>query len=96
MSLLVLGAAVPTTLDGPFTPATAPLNDRVFRGHAVDLPDSDPRVQRSVRGWEPEQVSVSLSAAADSVWISWITGLLLPLFVFAYSVARKPYVFMSV
>ncbi|OAY80435.1 Purple acid phosphatase 15 [Ananas comosus] len=74
MSLLVLGAAVPTTLDGPFPPATAPLNDGVFRGHAVDLPDSDPRVKRRVRGWEPEQVSVSLSAAADSVWISWITG----------------------
>lgn len=79
VSLLVLGTAgggdgIPTTLDGPFEPVTVPLRDGAFRGHAVDLPDSDPRVQRRVKGWEPEQISVSLSATEDSVWISWITG----------------------
>ncbi|XP_015086743.1 purple acid phosphatase 15 isoform X2 [Solanum pennellii] len=62
-----------TTLDGPFKPVTVPL-DQSFRGHAVDLPDTDPRVQRTVKGFEPEQISVSLSATYDSVWISWITG----------------------
>ncbi|KAG1330882.1 putative Purple acid phosphatase 15 [Cocos nucifera] len=80
ISLMVLGTAtaagdgIPTTLDGPFEPVTVPLSDEAFRGHAVDLPDSDPRVQRRVKGWEPEQISVSLSATEDSVWISWIAG----------------------
>ncbi|MFQ6628103.1 hypothetical protein Gotur_006860 [Gossypium turneri] len=70
----VNGAAIPSTVDGPFKPVTVPL-DKSFRGHAVDLPDNDPRVQRIVTGWEPEQIFVSLSSTHDSVWISWITGL---------------------
>ncbi|KAK1294101.1 Purple acid phosphatase 15 [Acorus calamus] len=65
---------VPTTLDGPFEPVTVPLPDDVFRGHAVDLPPTDARVRRNVVGFEPEQVSVSLSAESDSVWVSWVTG----------------------
>ncbi|XP_072965236.1 purple acid phosphatase 15 [Typha angustifolia] len=64
---------IPTTLDEPFKPVTVPL-DKSFRGHAVDLPDVDPRVQRTVNGWEPEQIVVSLSSTEDSVWISWVTG----------------------
>lgn len=64
---------ISTTLDGPFEPITAPFDVRL-RGHAVDLPDSDPRVIRLVNGFEPEQISVSLSANYDSVWISWVTG----------------------
>lgn len=64
---------IPTTLEGPFKPLSVPLDDK-FRGNAVDLPDTDPRVQRAVRGFEPEQISVSLSSTYDSVWISWITG----------------------
>ncbi|XP_062109193.1 purple acid phosphatase 15-like [Humulus lupulus] len=67
------GGTIPTTLDGPFKPITVGL-DKSFRGHAVDLPESDPRVQRLVRGFEPEQISVSLSSSYHSVWISWITG----------------------
>ncbi|KDP39361.1 hypothetical protein JCGZ_01118 [Jatropha curcas] len=62
-----------TTLQGPFKPVTIPL-DKSCRGNAVDLPDTDPRVQRKALGFEPEQISVSLSATHDSVWISWITG----------------------
>lgn len=78
--LIVLGIVpakgeIPTTLDGPFKPVTVPLDDK-FRGRATDLPDTDPRVQRTVTGYEPEQISVSLSSASDSVWISWITGIL--------------------
>nr|XP_043625002.1 purple acid phosphatase 15 [Erigeron canadensis] len=76
VSLLYLGFTfgdIPTTLDGPFTPVTVPL-DESFRGHAVDLPSDDPRVRRIVKGFEPEQISISLSSNYDSVWISWITG----------------------
>ncbi|ONK56204.1 uncharacterized protein A4U43_C10F5200 [Asparagus officinalis] len=62
---------IPTTLDGPFKPVTV---NAGFRGKAADLPDSDPRVRRRVNGFEPEQISVSLSATEDSVYISWITG----------------------
>lgn len=69
------GRRIPTTLDGPFVPVTVPIYGRVTPRNAVDLPDSDPRVQRRVTGWEPEQISLSLSATEDSVWISWITGL---------------------
>ncbi|KAK8565184.1 hypothetical protein V6N13_020311 [Hibiscus sabdariffa] len=64
---------IPSTLDGPFEPVTAPY-DVSLRGSAVDLPDTDPRVRRRVKGFEPEQISVSLSVNYDSVWISWITG----------------------
>lgn len=67
------GINIPSTLDGPFKPVTVPF-DSSLRGGTLDLPDSDPRVQRRVKGFEPEQISVSLSAHYDSVWISWITG----------------------
>lgn len=68
------GEGVLSTLDGPFKPVTVPL-DNSSRGKAVDLSDTDPVVQRVVEGFEPEQISLSLSATYDSVWISWITGL---------------------
>ncbi|KAJ1404585.1 Purple acid phosphatase-like, N-terminal [Sesbania bispinosa] len=73
LSPVSVHGGVPTTLDGPFKPVTIPL-DQSFRGNAVDLPDTDPLVRRTVEGFEPEQISVSLSASHDSVWISWITG----------------------
>ncbi|XP_073013025.1 purple acid phosphatase 15-like isoform X3 [Typha latifolia] len=68
------GGRIPTTLDGPFEPVTSPLDGAGFRGLAVDLPDLDPRVRRWAVGFEPEQISVSLSSTEDSVWISWVTG----------------------
>ncbi|XP_072950417.1 purple acid phosphatase 15-like isoform X1 [Typha angustifolia] len=68
------GGKIPTTLDGPFEPVTSPLDGAGFRGLAVDLPDFDPRVRRWAVGFEPEQISVSLSSTEDSVWISWVTG----------------------
>jgi acid phosphatase type 7 len=82
LSLILLeealsGSAIPTTLDGPFEPVTSPLDQIKFRGLAVDLPKTDRRVRHQVKGFEPEQISVSLSATEDSVWISWITGCLL-------------------
>ncbi|CAD6334979.1 unnamed protein product [Miscanthus lutarioriparius] len=60
-----------STLSGPSPPVSVPVGDR---SHAVDLPDTDPRVQRRVTGWAPEQVAVALSAAPTSAWVSWITG----------------------
>ncbi|VAI20479.1 purple acid phosphatase 15 [Triticum aestivum] len=76
--LLLLAAAVAaaaepaSTLTGPSRPVTVAL--RKDRGHAVDLPDTDPRVQRRATGWAPEQITVALSAAPTSAWVSWITG----------------------
>ncbi|KAK8948481.1 Purple acid phosphatase 15 [Platanthera zijinensis] len=67
-------SSIPTTLDGPFTPVSVNLEDEGFRGNAVDLPETDPRVVRRVKGFEPEQISVSLSVSADAVWISWVSG----------------------
>lgn len=65
--------AIPSTLDGPFEPVTVPF-DEGLRGHAVDLPSTDPRVVRRAKGFEPEQISLSLSSSYDSIWVSWITG----------------------
>ncbi|KAF8394095.1 hypothetical protein HHK36_020300 [Tetracentron sinense] len=73
VNCVVVHGEIPTTLEGPFKPVTVPFDDG-FRGNAVDLPDTDPRVRRRVKGLEPEQISVTLSATYDSVWISWITG----------------------
>ncbi|XP_073281301.1 purple acid phosphatase 15-like isoform X1 [Primulina huaijiensis] len=73
LNLFRVFGEIPTTLQGPFKPVTVPL-DESFRGHAIDLPDTDPRVKRDVKGLEPEQISVSLSSSHDSIWISWITG----------------------
>lgn len=61
------------TLDGPFELVTIPF-DVSLRGNAVNLPDTVPQVRRRVREFEPKQISKSLSATHDSVWISWITG----------------------
>lgn len=72
---------IPSTLDGPFTPVTVPY-DTSLRGKAVDIPDTDPRVCRRVKGFQPEQISLSLSTSFDSVWISWITGSLSFPFIF--------------
>ncbi|KAJ0052452.1 hypothetical protein Pint_01543 [Pistacia integerrima] len=46
----------------------------VYAGKRLIFQKSDPRLRRRVKGFEPEQISVSLSTSYDSVWISWITG----------------------
>jgi hypothetical protein len=69
--IAAVSAEPASTLSGPARPVTVPLGDR---GNAVDLPDTDPRVQRRVTGWAPEQVAVALSAEPTSAWVSWITG----------------------
>lgn len=64
---------IPTTLEGPFKPVTAPL-DNSFHKKGIDLPHTDTRFRRPDLPFRPEQISVSLSSDYDSVWISWITG----------------------
>lgn len=88
------GDGIPTTLDGPFKPVTVPL-DTSFRGNAVDLPHSDPRLQRMVQGFEPEQISVTLSSTYDSVWISWVTGLTLLPFSILFACSFLSLIFLS-
>ncbi|XXG78603.1 hypothetical protein AAC387_Pa08g2511 [Persea americana] len=73
ISCFLVYGEIPTTLDGPFEPVTIPFDER-FRGQAVDLPPTDPRIMRWVKDFEPEQISISLSTTHDSVWVSWITG----------------------
>ncbi|XWS76088.1 hypothetical protein CRYUN_Cryun01aG0147100 [Craigia yunnanensis] len=57
---------IPSTLNGPFDSVTVPY-DVSLRGNAVDLPDTDPRVRRRVKGFEPEQISVSLSPSVTTL-----------------------------
>jgi len=81
LSSVILAAAdngdyavpIPTTLDGPFKPVTVPL-DQTFRGNAMDLPHTDPLLQTTAQDFQPQQISLSLSASHHSVSISWITG----------------------
>lgn len=73
LDIRATNANIPSTLDGPFEPETLPY-DASLRGNAVDIPDTDPLVRRRVTGFEPEQLSVSLSFNHDSIWITWITG----------------------
>ncbi|KAK4856563.1 hypothetical protein QYF36_018766 [Acer negundo] len=91
-------STIPTTFEEPFKPVTVPL-DKSFRGNAVDLPDTDPRVKRRISGFQPEQISVSLSSTYDSVWISWITDLSLslsnPLLVFLIILFAFAFVFVN-
>ncbi|KAJ8755529.1 hypothetical protein K2173_019327 [Erythroxylum novogranatense] len=75
LCLIALVQGIPTTTDGPFKPVTVPLYDKSFRDfNAEDLPNDYYLLQRKATGFEPEQISVALSANYDSVWISWITG----------------------
>ena len=47
LSLLFVNGGIPTTLDGSFKRTIIGL-DKSFRGHAVDLPETDPGVPKLV------------------------------------------------
>ncbi|XP_042391364.1 purple acid phosphatase 23-like isoform X2 [Zingiber officinale] len=64
---------IPTTLDGPFPPATRRL-DPSFRRGSDDIPTDDPRLAPRVHPPFPEQIALAASAHPSSVWVSWITG----------------------
>ncbi|KAL5784345.1 hypothetical protein ACOSQ2_006737 [Xanthoceras sorbifolium] len=69
LSFVYNGEAIPTTLEGPFKPVTVQLN-KTLPINSTDLPD----FPSNAGDYQPEQISVSLSANYDSVWISWVTG----------------------
>lgn len=64
---------IPTTLDGPFTPATRAF-DRSLRRGSEDVPLSDARLAPRARPPSPEQISLAASANPTSLWVSWVTG----------------------
>lgn len=75
-AIVVLVAGIPTTLDGPFAPATVAFNPSLRQGSS-DLPPTDPRIVKSVLGNQPEQISLALSTP-DAIWVTWITGMKSP------------------
>jgi hypothetical protein len=70
---LVDGGGIPTTLDGPFTPATRAF-DRSLRQGSKDVPLTDPRLAPRARPPSPEQIALAASADPTSLWVSWVTG----------------------
>lgn len=64
---------IPTTLDGPFPPATRAF-DRSLRQGSADVPLTDPRLAPRVRPPAPEQIALAASSDATALWVSWVTG----------------------
>ncbi|KAK8450869.1 hypothetical protein SEVIR_6G115900v4 [Setaria viridis] len=71
--LLAEASRIPTTLDGPFPPATRAF-DRALRRGSDDVPLTDPRLAPRAQPPAPEQIALAASADADSLWVSWVTG----------------------
>ncbi|KAI5078234.1 hypothetical protein GOP47_0005905 [Adiantum capillus-veneris] len=70
--LAVSGAAIPTSLDGPFPPKTVAFDTSLPRG-SEDLPHWHPRLVKRVPSIFPEQIALALSSP-DCLWVSWVTG----------------------
>lgn len=64
---------IPTTLDGPFEPATRRFDSSLRRG-SDDLPMTHPRLRMNVSLNFPEQIALAVSSST-SMWISWVTGI---------------------
>ncbi|CAO2189006.1 unnamed protein product [Urochloa humidicola] len=64
---------IPTTLDGPFPPATRAFDPALRRG-SDDVPLTDPRLAPRADPPAPEQIALAASADAGSLWVSWVTG----------------------
>ncbi|TVU42355.1 hypothetical protein EJB05_08757 [Eragrostis curvula] len=73
LALPVECGGIPTTLDGPFPPATRAF-DRSLRQGSDDVPLTDPRLAPRVRPPAPEQIALAASGDAASLWVSWVTG----------------------
>lgn len=71
-----VAAATPTTLQGPFPPRTVQFDVSLRKG-SQDLEPKHPRVVRTVKGNEPEQISLALSTP-DAMWVTWTTGTPIP------------------
>lgn len=74
---MVLGSdhRIPTTLEGPFKPATRRFDPSLRRG-SDDLPMDHPRLKKNVTLNFPEQISLAISSPT-AMWVSWVTGTLL-------------------
>ena len=69
---------IPTTLEGPFKPATRRFDPSLRRG-SDDLPMDHPRLKKNVTLNFPEQISLAISSPT-AMWVSWVTGTCLPSF----------------
>ncbi|KAL5781496.1 hypothetical protein ACOSP7_006525 [Xanthoceras sorbifolium] len=63
---------IPTTLEGPFEPATRRFDPSLRRG-SDDLPMDHPRLKKNVTSMFPEQIALAISSPT-SMWVSWVTG----------------------
>lgn len=63
---------IPTTLEGPFKPATRRFDPSLRRG-SDDLPMDHPRLKKNVTLNFPEQIALAISSPT-SMWVSWVTG----------------------
>lgn len=70
--MVVVGNAIPTTLEGPFRPVTIHFDPSLRQG-SDDLPMDHPKLKRNVTSIFPEQVSLAISSPT-SMWVSWVTG----------------------
>lgn len=70
---------VPTTLDGPFAPVTRRFDPSLRLG-SDDVPMDDPRLAKRVTSIHPEQIALAASFSPSSMWISWITGIIVSFF----------------
>lgn len=71
--MVVVGNAIPTTLEGPFRPVTIHFDPSLRQG-SDDLPMDHPKLKRNVTSIFPEQVSLAISSPT-SMWVSWVTGM---------------------
>lgn len=65
-------AAIPSTTEGPSPPKTIQF-DVSLRLGSKDLEPTNSRIVRSVKGNEPDQISLALSTP-DAMWVTWTTG----------------------
>lgn len=70
--MAVAQSPIPTTLEGPFEPATRRFDPSLRRG-SNDLPMDHPRLKKNVTLNFPEQIALAISSPT-SMWISWVTG----------------------
>ncbi|KAL5990161.1 Purple acid phosphatase 23 [Asimina triloba] len=67
----MVGAQIPTTLDGPFTPVSRRFDPSLREG-SDDLPMDHPRLRKKVESIFPEQIALAISSST-SMWVSWVT-----------------------
>ncbi|XP_061988057.1 purple acid phosphatase 23 [Rosa rugosa] len=72
INMVVGSDHIPTTLEGPFKPATRRFDPSLRRG-SDDLPMDHPRLKKNVTLNFPEQISLAISSPT-AMWVSWVTG----------------------